>query len=535
VDGSGTIALIKSGAGTWNLTNSNGYTGGTSISGGVLQLNGTVSGTSSIILTGSDSTLSVGTGGTLTSVGNFTLQGSAATGGVFNQTDGVTNLTTTTANAIVIGGVNNTFGKLNISGGTFNAKGATTQLTYYGSVRGELNVSGSAQANFFGINMNASGSGNGTINLTGGTLNIGTGGITNTGNGTSTINLGAGTVGAFGGDWSSTLAMKLTDASTGVTINTADSVTAAARTITLSGALSDGTAVAGKLNKDGVGTLTLTGTNTYTGLTTISAGTLQIGNGSTTGSIASTSGVTNNATLAYNRSNALSVGYAISGSGVVNQIGAGTTTLTGTNSYTGATNVNVGKLAINGDNSLATGAVTVASGATLAGNGTVGGATTIQSGGIHGPGNSPGVQTFSSDLTYAAGSIFSWDLATAAVGSRGTNYDGVNVGGNLSIDSTVSTGSIFRVVLGTTGSESDAFWNTSHSWDVFHVTGTPTGAFANFNVVDSGFAPVTIGSPGSFTYNGATGSLDWSAVPEPTSALAGLLIAAGLLRRRRVA
>jgi fibronectin-binding autotransporter adhesin len=89
----------------------NNYTGATTVSAGALKINGTVNGTNSIALTSNGSTLAVATGGSLTSAGSFTLQGDSATGGVFNQTGGVTNLTMTTANAIVIGGVNDTFGK----------------------------------------------------------------------------------------------------------------------------------------------------------------------------------------------------------------------------------------------------------------------------------------------------------------------------------------------------------------------------------------------------------------------------------------
>ena len=43
--------------------------------------------------------------------------------------------------------------------------------------------------------------------------------------------------------------------------------------------------------------------------------------------------------------------------------------------------------------------------------------------------------------------------------------------------------------------------------------------------------PVDVSSYGSFTFTGTT--LTWNAVPEPTSALAGLLLAAGSLRRHR--
>ncbi|MFA7344536.1 MAG: autotransporter-associated beta strand repeat-containing protein [Terrimicrobiaceae bacterium] len=82
--------------------------------------------------------------------------------------------------------------------------------------------------------------------------------------------------------------------------------------------------------------------------------------------------------------------------------GSGKQTLTGNSDYDGATLVNAGTLIINGDNSAANGAVTVAAGATLGGSGIVGGATTVN--GILSAGNSPGTLTFSSDLTLNNGS-----------------------------------------------------------------------------------------------------------------------------------
>jgi autotransporter-associated beta strand protein len=59
------------------------------------------------------------------------------------------------------------------------------------------------------------------------------------------------------------------------------------------------------------------------------------------------------------------------------KLGTGTLELTNTNSYTGTTSVNVGKLFINGNQSTATGAVNVAALATLGGTGTVGGNVSI--------------------------------------------------------------------------------------------------------------------------------------------------------------
>lgn len=121
-----------------------------------------------------------------------------------------------------------------------------------------------------------------------------------------------------------------------------------ANAFTVSQALSG----SGSLTKLGAGTLVLTGTNSYTGGTTIGAGTLQLGNGGTSGSIAGN--VVNNGTLAFDRSDAVSFADVISGSGAVRQIGAGALTLSGVNTYTGATTIDAGTiLALSGTGSIA--------------------------------------------------------------------------------------------------------------------------------------------------------------------------------------
>ncbi len=106
--------------------------------------------------------------------------------------------------------------------------------------------------------------------------------------------------------------------------------------------------------------------------------------------------------------------------------GTGTWTLSGTNSYTGATLVSLGTLLVNGNGTSATGAVTVASGATLGGTGIIGGKTTVN--GILAPGASVGKLTFANVQgltlgTLAAGSL-KYELGANT--TAGTTYDTVD-------------------------------------------------------------------------------------------------------------
>ena len=174
----------------------------------------------------------------------------------------------------------------------------------------------------------------------------------------------------------------------------------------------------------GTGSLNLTGNNSYTGGTILSGGTLIVGsatalpgsgtlslNGGTIQSNDSTARTFTNAlslgnnltiggtgnltfsntgalTLAADRTLTVNTGvnatfaqaFDVTGFGIT-KAGAGTLTLSGNSSYTGATTLNVGKLLINGSLSNTAAALNVALGATLGGTGTIGRNVTIASGG----------------------------------------------------------------------------------------------------------------------------------------------------------
>jgi outer membrane autotransporter protein len=122
-----------------------------------------------------------------------------------------------------------------------------------------------------------------------------------------------------------------------------------ANTITLAGTFSG----AGIL-KAGAGTLMITGAASSLG-TTISRGIVQIGDGGTSGTLAGA--VADSGMLAFNRSDALTLAGVISGTGDVSQIGAGVTSLTAASTYTGATTISTGTLALTGAGSIAASSV----------------------------------------------------------------------------------------------------------------------------------------------------------------------------------
>jgi autotransporter-associated beta strand protein len=190
-------------------------------------------------------------------------------------------------------------------------------------------------------------------------------------------------------------------------------------------------------------TMVFTGDNTYTGGTTICfCTTLQLGNGGTTGSILGD--VTNGGTLAFNRSDSYTFNGIISDdftdAGQVRQIGTGKTILTATSTYTGNTFVDAGTLIVNGDIRTSFAAI-VNSGGTLGGDGYVP-STLIRAGGTLAPGNSVGTLNVVGNLQFITGSTYAVEVSSTGADrtnvSGSTILGGATVAASIAADSTVN-------------------------------------------------------------------------------------------------
>ena len=248
------------------------------------------------------------------------------------------------------------------------------------------------------------------------------------------------------------------------------------------------------LRKEGAGRWDIGGVNTFTGNTTLNAGTLGIAsstgmssgtltiNGGRVASVTSPrtptnniivggdfklGGLSNSITLngtmdlgagvrTITLDNSATLGGAISNGGLTLGTGSAgrTLTLTGTSSYSGATAVASGTLAINGS---ITSAVSVASSGSLGGNGSIGGSVTLQSGGG------------------LAAKISDWN------GAAGVGYD------DLSVASLNASSVPITLKIDTTGLVN--FTETAKSFTILNATGSITNfSSGNVTVTTTGFS-----------------------------------------------
>jgi autotransporter-associated beta strand protein len=219
-------------------------------------------------------------------------------------------------------------------------------------------------------------------------------------------------------------------------------------------------------------------------------------------------------------------GFATFGITAITKVGSGTLTLSNTNTYTGATKVSGGTLAVNG--SISSSATTVETTGILTGTGNLGSSLVVKSTGVVNAGTVGTINTtaiVTGATSFESGSIFSWDLSA----------DGAT-GDKLTTASVTGSGAIFRILLAD-GTVGDSFFDTSHT-DFFadtNIISSASDLTAIFSTVEVYSAvtntSVNIASRGAFSLT--TNGLTWTAIPEPSTALAGILLGLGLLRRRR--
>jgi len=352
----GTGSLTKTNTSTLTLSGVNNYTGGTTVTGGILQAGAanafpsggpmTLTAPGSLDLNSFDQTI-----GPLSGTGSITL-GSALL---------ITNSASNTAySGVITGGAAGSFVK--DGPGTLTISGANN----YGG--GTFVIGGVLQA---GAANTLPAGGDVTVDAPG-ALDL------------VTFNQ---SVGAISGDGA-------------LMLGSANLITdfAAPTVSTYSGPISG---AGGSLTKQGTGTLVLLGPNNYSGGTTVTAGTLAGNTTSLQGAIA------NAATVIFDQPFSGTFNGALAGAGTLVKNGPGTVTLTGAQTQ-GNTMVNGGGLDVNGT---LTSPVTVGPGGTLSGTGSITGAVVVN-GSIE-PGGAPGTLTVTGNYTQGTGSTFVGDLSGA--------------------------------------------------------------------------------------------------------------------------
>jgi autotransporter-associated beta strand protein len=566
---SGTGSLFKVGTATLTLSGINTWSGGATISAGsisikadnnlgdtngVLTLNGGTLTTSVTLTAVRPVTLGVN-GGTVNPGGTtLTLSGNISGPGALTKI-GTKTLSLTGTNTY-LGGTTNSAGTITINSDsrlgdsngpiTFSASATLTTTASFTSLRNIYLAAGIATYT----------AGTGFTNTLNGVIS-GAGALTKKGSGvlllggintyTNTTTISAGTLRLGGNERLSDLTPVTISTTSGILDLNSFTETIGSIASTAAGkiTLGSGTLIAGSNNtsttlsavisgtgsftKIGTGTLTNSGANTYTGTTTISGGTLQISTSEriantspvvvnsggilnlnnfseTIGSLAGAGSVTlGSGTLTAGNSSTATFSGAISGTGAFVKVGFGTAILSGANSYSGATTINLGNVQVNG--SLSNSAVTVASSAAISGTGTV---TTvaINSGGTNSPGASGPGTLASGAQTWAGLGNYLWKINNAT-GSRGADpgWSWLNIAGSLTINATAGSKFVIRITslsLADAAGPAANFDNTAtYVWTIASASGGIVGFDVSKFTLDTSAFQNSLGAGAfSLTQNG---------------------------------
>ena len=248
--------------------------------------------------------------------------------------------------------------------------------------------------------------------------------------------------------------------------------------------------------------------------------------------------------------------FASGSTGSLTKKGAGKLTLSTANDYSGGTNVNGGTLLVNASGAVGSGALTVNTGGTLAGTGSVSATAQVTSGGALAPGNSAVGTLTVGGLTLDSGSAATYEfnntpsndqVAVSVPGGLTINggaitlvqegtatpftglgtYNLISYSGSISGSGVSSLsvanaqpgytygfsadGSNVKLTIGAAGvvskwiTDGSGSWATGSNWD----NGVPDGSGATANLTTSLSAPATISlnggkTVGALTFNSAT-------------------------------
>lgn len=571
------------------LSGSNAFTGSVSVLSGTLRLSSANAvGTSAISLGASSGTNDATLWVSATTSNSINVQGGNTGTATINVASTLTTGTTTLdgGHDVTINLANQSRMTQRIveSGGasavTINANAANFNTAFFGNSSNSYSGGTAINNNgylTFGTGGAGTWVGTGTLTING-SVNINQQSSSATINGIPTLVLNnnfnvSGGSSSIGLVFSSTTAVNLGDTGTAT-----ERILNVGSILTFNGTVSDGSnGFTNGIDKQGTGLLVLSGNNNYTGNTTVTSGTLRISGGSdrlptgtiltvksgTTaaaagvfdlnaqnqsvaglsgdntnafaGTVTNNAGGTGTATLTVNPDSAGSpsdttfAGIIKNGTTAkvaLTKEGSHALTLSGVNTYTGATTVNAGTLLVNG--SLAAGSAVTVDGGLLGGTGTAAGSVTVNDAGAIGAGNSIGtLNTGALALNNTAEMQVEIDIAS----STSVTFDSINVTGNFDLDinntavlSLSNIGSNVALDLGTV----ITFVDYSGSWN--------GGTF-------SGLADDSQFSFGANTYaisyngvDGLTSAVTLEVVPEPSTvalAFAGLGIFLLLQRSRR--